>query len=97
METQVQEQTEEQKEHGEITEEEEDEEVKPGALDSTSDFLSEQIRAAGTDNGHSQITIQQIGSSADHKPPPKTNSGVSLESVQSLTHGEHFQKNIWKV
>ncbi|KAG7326342.1 hypothetical protein KOW79_009743 [Hemibagrus wyckioides] len=80
--TQIQHQTEEQEE---ITEE--DEEVKPVASDSASDTLSEQIRAAATDDGHSQSTSQQTGSSMEHNPPPKTHSGNSLESVQSITHG----------
>ncbi|XP_060775676.1 KICSTOR complex protein SZT2 isoform X2 [Neoarius graeffei] len=84
-ETRMQQQTKEQKEQEEITEEEEEEEVKPGAPDSTSD--SERIRAAGTDDGHSQSTSQQTASSADHNPPPKNHSGISLESVQSITHG----------
>ncbi|XP_034169219.2 KICSTOR complex protein SZT2 isoform X4 [Pangasianodon hypophthalmus] len=84
-ETETQHQTEEQKEQEEIMEEEE--EVKPGASGSTSDSLSEQIRAAGTDEGHSQSTSQQTGSSADHNPPTETHSGISLESVQSITHG----------
>lgn len=86
--TQIQHQTEEQ---GEITEE--DEEVKPVASDSASDTLSEQIRAAATDDGHSQSTSQQTGSSMEHNPPPKTHSGNSLESVQSITHGKYFQKH----
>lgn len=65
--------------------------MKPGASDSTSESLSERIRAAGTDDGHSQSTNQQMDSSADHNPPPKTHSGVSLESI---THGEYFQKHL---
>lgn len=82
VETQVQPQTEDQKEHEEIREEDD---VKPAAVDSSSDFLSEQIRAAATDDGHSQST---------NRPPPKTHSGISLESVQSITHSEYFQINI---
>ncbi|XP_047669770.1 KICSTOR complex protein SZT2 isoform X3 [Tachysurus fulvidraco] len=81
----IQHQTEEQKEQAEITEEDED--IKPGASDLASDTLSEQIRAAATDDSHSQSTNQQTGSSAEHKPPQKTHSGNSLESVQSITHG----------
>lgn len=82
----IQHQTEEQKEQAEIMEEDED--IKPGASDSASDTLSEQIRAAATDDGHSQSTNPQTGSSVEHKPPQKTHSGNSLESVQSITHGE---------
>ncbi|XP_046713542.1 KICSTOR complex protein SZT2 isoform X6 [Silurus meridionalis] len=70
-ESQIQHETEEQKEHEEITEEEEEEEVKLGA---------------GTDDCHSQSTGQQMGSNADHNLSPKTHSGISLESVQSITH-----------
>lgn len=89
----MQHQTEEQKEQEEIMVEEE-EEVKPGASDSAIDSLSERIRAAGTDDGHSQSTSQQTASSADHNPPPKNHSGISLESVQSITHGEYFPKHL---
>lgn len=89
-ETQMQHQTDEQKEQAEITEEEE---VKPGASDSTSDSLSERIRATCTDDGHSQSTSQQMGSNADYNPPPETHTGISLESMQSITHGECFQKH----
>ncbi|XP_060723793.1 KICSTOR complex protein SZT2 isoform X5 [Tachysurus vachellii] len=81
----IQHQTEEQKEQAEITEEDED--IKPRASNSASETLSEQIRAAAIDDGHSQSTNQQTGSSVEHKPPPKTHSGNSLESVQSVTHG----------
>lgn len=92
--TQLQHQTEEQKEREEITQE--DDEVKPGVSGLTSDSLSERLKTAGTDDSHSQGTSQQTGSNAEHKPPPKTHSGNSLESVQSITHGEYFE-NIWRV
>lgn len=81
----MQHQAEEQKEQDEITIKEE--EMKPGASDSTSDSLSERIRTAGIDDSHSQSTNHQMGSGADHNPPPKTHSVISLESVQSITHG----------
>lgn len=89
----MQHQTGEQKELEENTAGEE--EVKPGASDSTSESFSERIRATGSDDSHSQSTSQQTGGSADHNLPPKTHSVISLDSVQSITHG--MSKNIWTV
>ncbi|TVK90578.1 KICSTOR complex protein SZT2 [Bagarius yarrelli] len=80
---QMQHQTEQQKEPEETTEE--DEEVIPGASDSASNSLTEQIRVARTDNSHSQSTNQQTVSSAEYIHP--RNSGNGLESEQCIPHG----------